>query len=91
VRFLIASEPSGARVLHGGKDLGETPLELDVRPASNGQASAELTFSLDGYQRATVTAEGAGREVRFTHKLKKKPSTARPKGDDSAGYKDDPY
>ncbi|XXF81661.1 protein kinase [Myxococcaceae bacterium GXIMD 01537] len=89
VRFLIASEPSGARVIYGGKDMGETPLELPVPVGRRGLAIAELTFTLDGYQRTTATAEGEGPEVRFTQKLKKKAS-ARPKGG-SSGYKDDPY
>ncbi len=89
VRFLIASEPSGARVTHEGKELGETPLTLEVPAGSAGKASAELTFSLEGYPRATVTAEGEGSEVRFTHKFKKK--AGRPKGPGSSGYKDDPY
>ncbi|HEX8701067.1 MAG TPA: serine/threonine-protein kinase [Myxococcaceae bacterium] len=90
VRFLIASEPSGARVAHAGRNLGETPLELEVPADEAGRARAELTFELAGYPRATVTAEGEGPEVRFTHKLKKKSS--RPKSQQgSVGYKDDPY
>ncbi|SEU36651.1 serine/threonine protein kinase [Stigmatella erecta] len=90
VRFLIASEPSGARVKHRGKDLGQTPVELKLPANAAGRASAELTFELSGYPRATVKAEGEGPEVRFTHKLKKKkgPSRQRP---GSTGYKDDPY
>ncbi|MDY7232066.1 serine/threonine protein kinase [Hyalangium rubrum] len=89
VRFLIASEPSGARVTHAGRKLGQTPLELKLPADDAGRASAELTFELAGYPRATVTAEGEGPEVRFTHKLKKKSS--RPKSSGSRGYKDDPY
>jgi serine/threonine-protein kinase len=89
VRFLIASEPSGARVMHAGKSLGETPLELQVPADGSGLARAELTFELAGYPRATVTARGDGPEVRFTHRLKKKGS--RPKPSSSVGYKDDPY
>jgi serine/threonine protein kinase len=89
VRFLIASEPSGARVLHAGKSLGETPVELQVPADSAGNASAELTFELTGYPRTTVTVQAAGPEVRFTQRLKKKSS--RPKQPGSVGYKDDPY
>jgi serine/threonine-protein kinase len=91
VRFLITSEPSGARVTYAGESLGTTPVELKVPPGSQGIARAELTFDLNGYSRQTVTAEGKGPEVRFTQKLKKKSSrpASRPSG--SNGYKDDPY
>ncbi|KFE64314.1 Serine/threonine protein kinase PrkC, regulator of stationary phase [Hyalangium minutum] len=91
VRFVINSEPSGARVTYAGKSLGTTPVELDVALGSKGLARAELTFDLNGYSRQTVTAEGKGPTVRFTQKLKKKGSSrpARPSG--SNGYKDDPY
>jgi serine/threonine-protein kinase len=89
VRFFIASEPSGARVVHAGRNLGETPLELQVPADKAGHARAELTFELAGYTRVTVTAEGDGPEVRFTHRLKKKSSRPRPPS--SVGYKDDPY
>jgi serine/threonine-protein kinase len=89
VRFLVSSEPSGARVTYAGRALGTTPLELVVPPGAEGRASAELTFSLDGYQRATVKAEGEGTEVPFSYKLKKK--AGRPKRPGSSGYKDDPY
>jgi serine/threonine-protein kinase len=92
VRFLITSEPSGARVTYAGESLGTTPVELKVPPGSQGIARAELTFDLNGYSRQTVTAEGKGPEVRFTQKLQKKKSSrpaSRPSG--SNGYKDDPY
>jgi eukaryotic-like serine/threonine-protein kinase len=91
VRFLIASEPSGARVKHQGKDLGRTPVELKLPANAAGRASAELTFELSGYPRATVKAEGEGPEVRFTHKLKKKKGPSRQRAPGSTGYKDDPY
>ncbi len=90
VRFLIASEPSGAKVTYDGRSLGETPVELEVLADAEGQAHAELTFELAGYSRATITAEGEGPEVRFTHKLKKRSSRPKP-SPGSSGYKDDPY
>jgi serine/threonine-protein kinase len=90
VRFLITSEPSGARVTYAGKSLGSTPVELKLPEGASGHASAELTFELGGYTRATVTAEGEGPEVRFTQKLKKK-SSRPPRSPGSNGYKDDPY
>jgi serine/threonine protein kinase len=90
VRFLITSEPSGARVTYAGKSLGTTPVELKVPAGNSGRARAELTFDLGGYTRTTVTAEGKGPEVRFSQRLKKKSS--RPsKSPGSNGYKDDPY
>ncbi len=91
VLFRITSEPSGARVMYAGKNVGTTPMELKVPTGSSGRARAELTFDLGGYTRTTVTAEGAGPEVRFTQRLKKKQPTrpTRPQG--SNGYKDDPY
>ncbi|NVJ17215.1 PEGA domain-containing protein, partial [Myxococcus sp. AM010] len=93
VRFLIVSDPLGARVTYQGKDLGETPLNLEVAPDASGVAEAALTFTLDGYQRARAVAKGAGPEERFTQKLqlKKKASTRPGKAPDSSPYKDDPY
>ncbi|WP_426754509.1 serine/threonine protein kinase [Myxococcus sp. Y35] len=93
VRFLIVSEPIGARVTYQGKDLGETPLNLEVAPDESGVAQAALTFTLDGYQRARAVARGTGPEERFTQKLvPKKKASARPdKAPDSSPYKDDPY
>ena len=94
VRFIIASEPEGAKVTFEGRALGETPLELPVPPGADGHASARLTFSLEGYQRVTVIADGEGPVVRFQQKLQpqqKKPSSRPPGKSDSPGYKDDPY
>jgi serine/threonine-protein kinase len=90
IRFLITSEPSGARVSYEGRELGQTPVELEVPAASDGVASAQLTFSLEGYQRATVVAQGNEPSVRFTHKLKKK-AASRPAESEKSGYKEDPY
>jgi serine/threonine-protein kinase len=89
--FLILSEPNGARVMYEGRVVGETPLELTVSPGADGRALARLTFSLDGYQRVTATAEGEGPVVRFSQKLTKKKSGSRSKADKDNGYKEDPY
>ncbi|WNG50254.1 protein kinase [Archangium minus] len=91
IRFLIDSEPGGAKVMYGGQVLGETPVELPVPPGSDGRASARLTFALDGYQRVTAIAEGAGPVVRFNQKLKKKSGSRSSSSRSSSGYKDDPY
>jgi len=89
VRFLVASDPAGARVIYRGRNLGETPVQLEVLPGARGRAEAELTFVLSGYERTVATAEGRGPEVRFTQRLKKK-QEAKPKPG-SPGYKEDPY
>jgi len=92
IQFTVSSEPSGATVLYEGRVVGETPMQLPMPPGKNGRASARLTFTLDGYQRATALVEGAGPVVRFNQKLQKKRSGSRPPADrNSSGYKDDPY
>ncbi len=91
VRFVITSEPSGARVLYAGKSLGQTPVELEVPAGDSGRASAKLTFELNGYASVTATPEGEGPEIRFAQKLKKKPSSRPSRSSSSNGYKDDPY
>ncbi|QRK09481.1 TonB family protein [Archangium violaceum] len=74
VRFFITSEPSGARVFWLGQERGSTPLVLDVPPGSNGVATAELTFVLDGYQTESALAGGSG-DVLFTQRLRKQPAS----------------
>jgi eukaryotic-like serine/threonine-protein kinase len=91
IRFVIDSEPAGAKVLYAGRVLGETPVELPVPPGADGRASARLTFALDGYQRVTTIAAGEGPVVRHTQKLKKKSGSRSASDRNSAGYKDDPY
>ncbi|MFP2934753.1 PEGA domain-containing protein, partial [Pyxidicoccus sp. 3LG] len=93
VRFLIASEPSGASVTYRGKVLGPTPLNLEVSPEEDGRARAELTFTLDGYQRVTAVAEGEGVEARINQKLqpRKKAGSKAGKASSSSAYKEDPY
>ena len=93
VRFLIASKPSGARVTYQGRDWGKTPVNIEVPPGEDGRASARLTFSLDGYQRVTVTAAGEGPETRYMQKLQpqKKARSKSGKASGSSPYKDDPY
>ncbi|OJT26975.1 serine/threonine protein kinase [Archangium sp. Cb G35] len=91
IRFVIDSEPGGARVMYEGRVLGETPLELPVSPDADGRASARITFALDGYQRVTAIATGEGPVVRHTQKLKKKSGSRSSSDRGSAGYKDDPY
>ena len=61
-------------------------------PGENGSASAELSFSLDGYQNVTVTAQGTGPEVLVKQNLPRLKKTVVKKNPlHPPGYKDDPY
>ncbi|MCP3062184.1 protein kinase [Myxococcus sp. K38C18041901] len=94
VLFTIESEPMGARVRVGNKDLGVTPVTHKVRQDGEGRASAELTFTMEGYQSLTVKAEGTGTAQTIRHKLKKKPTpAARPQrpAEPRDDFKDNPY
>jgi serine/threonine-protein kinase len=95
VKFKITSEPEGAQVTVDGHELGPTPLEFSRPPAADGNATAQLTFTMDGFQTTTVTAAGVGPEVVVEQKLKKKqappPPGNRRKTTPAPGYKDDPY
>ena len=78
----------------GGKDYGPTPLSLEVPPGKDGRAAAELTFSLEGYQPATLTVQGAGPVVVFEGRLEKKKPAGRIRPTRPTvppGYKEDPY
>ncbi|WP_408889322.1 protein kinase domain-containing protein [Myxococcus faecalis] len=94
VLFKIESEPMGARVRVGNRDLGVTPVTYKVRQDGEGRASAELTFSMEGYQSLTVKAEGTGTEQTIRHKLRKKqtppPRPQRP-AESRDDFKDNPY
>ncbi len=93
VVFHVVSSPPGASVAMEGKPLGVTPLEVPVAADRDGQSSAELTLSLDGYQPLTFTAVGSEARVEVKQSLKKrggKRGGPKPK-DPGSGYKDDPY
>jgi serine/threonine-protein kinase len=100
VVFHVVSNPPGASVAMDGKPVGVTPLEVTVDADTDGQASAELTLSADGYQPLTFTAVGSESRVEVKQALKKAKAGSTPphkgngtpgKKDPSAGYKDDPY
>ncbi|MCP3102921.1 protein kinase [Myxococcus sp. K15C18031901] len=92
VRFTIESEPAGARVKYRGRDVGATPVDLDVATEEDGRARAELTLSLDGYVTQTTTAVGTGSSKNVLLRLKKKPSPRPTKAPDSSDkFKDNPY
>ncbi|HVE87185.1 MAG TPA: protein kinase, partial [Myxococcales bacterium] len=93
VKFKIDSDPQGAKVTSGGKELGETPLEFTRAPGEDGTASAELVFAKSGYESLTITAAGSG-DVVVSQKLRKKPAPPpqkTKKNNSASGYKDDPY
>jgi serine/threonine-protein kinase len=97
IHFRVHSDPEGARVDLAGREIGETPLAFDLPPDESGRASALLSFSLEGYAHATVTAAGEGPEVSYTHRMTRlplPPPQKKPKGKSNPstpGYKDDPY
>ncbi|MBM7113797.1 serine/threonine-protein kinase [Archangium primigenium] len=92
IEVSLSSEPPGATVMYQGRVLGETPLSLPLPSDAEGRANARLTFTLEGYQRATALVAGEGPVLRFHQKLLKKRSGTRPPADrSSSGYKDDPY
>jgi len=69
VTFRISSEPEGASVSINGRDLGTTPVTFDVMAGDSGEASAEVLFSLKGYQPLSVIMGGSGPEVVLTQRL----------------------
>jgi serine/threonine-protein kinase len=96
IQLLLGSVPEGATVTYEGEVVGQTPLELAVPSDARGLVSARVTFSLEGYQRATAVIGGEGPVVRFNQKLQKQQQKKRggsrsSAGKDSSGYKDDPY
>jgi len=95
VKVRVDSEPSGAQVVMGTRNMGVTPLDFELPASAEGEARAELTVSLDGYVPQTVTAVGRGPEIALSAHLKKKPAVAPPPNvkpqKKPNGYKDDPY
>ncbi len=87
VRFRITSEPSGARVFLGDRELGTAPVTFELPQGDDGLASATVRLTLDGYQPKTLTAKGRGPSVELNGKLKKRAA----RGPREDPYKDDPY
>jgi len=71
VRFKVTSDPSGAHVFMGAKELGTTPLTFEMPAQGDGTATAELVFSADGYLTLGVTAGGSG-DVVLSQRLQKR-------------------
>jgi serine/threonine protein kinase len=76
VRFKVQSDPAGARVFLGARDLGSTPLNFEMPAEADGTATAELVFILDGHHPLAATAGGSG-DVLIAQRLQKKPSSGR--------------
>jgi serine/threonine-protein kinase len=104
VRFEIDSQPQGATVVREGVQVGVTPFSLTLPREGASPVQVELAFSLEGYEPATVVAQGLDGVVTLNQPLAKKPEPApvkpppvvRPVGKKTPkkqpeGYKDDPY
>ena len=83
VKFVIASEPSGATLSHQGKVLGMTPVSFDVPADAEGRATAEIKFTLKGYHPMSVITGGLS-EIALTQRLQPKASTREESGPTAA-------
>ena len=80
----MSSEPAGARVFMGARDLGVTPLTFEMPAQADGTATAELVFILDGFHPLAATAGGSG-DVVLSQKLQKKGGGSRSGGSSGGG------
>ena len=71
VLFRINSIPTGATVRIGAKKMGETPVSFEVESDSSGEATAELTLELKGYQTITFITTSAGPKFDLVQRLTK--------------------
>ncbi len=71
VTFRINSIPTGALVKSSGKTMGRTPVVFDVPADENGEATAELTLELRGYQALTFIATSSGPRFDLVQRLRK--------------------
>lgn len=72
VRFHVTSEPTGAHVWLGRKELGVTPLVFSVPAGPDGTVTKEIVFTLDGYYPLNVVA-GGSHDVVLMQNLQKRP------------------
>jgi serine/threonine-protein kinase len=98
VRFEVDSQPQGASVTRDGVAMGVTPLSFTLPHPEGAALQVELTFALDGYDSATLSAQGNDGVVTVSKTLTRKPTgkpvgkTKKPKNPTTdPGYKDDPY
>ncbi len=71
VVFHLETEPPGAHVLLGTRELGVTPTDIELPADAQGRASAELTLQLAGYAPMTITAAGTGPRIELSQKLQR--------------------
>jgi serine/threonine-protein kinase len=83
VRFRVFSEPEGARVFMGNRDMGRTPTMFELAPGRDGVASAALTLTHPNYEPAHLKAAGSG-QVILRGKLRRKRAEA-PSNSDADG------
>lgn len=104
VEFQVATDPPGATVSQGGRILGLTPMTVSVAREGAAPAQVELTFSLEGFEEASVVAQGVEGAVQVRQRLTERPvpeptpatrpprrKAAAGKPETPVGYKDDPY
>ncbi|MGV3623237.1 MAG: serine/threonine protein kinase [Archangium sp.] len=103
VKFDVDSVPQGARVTRGGAEVGVTPFSLSLPKTGDSPLQVELQFALDGYEAASVTAQGSEGTVNVSKTLvakAKKPEVPKPPKNGKKqpkspqhpeGYKEDPY
>jgi serine/threonine-protein kinase len=71
VTFRINSIPTGATVKVGTKVMGVTPAVFALDPDDSGEATAELTLELKGYQAITFIATSPGPRFDLVQRLQK--------------------
>ncbi len=71
VTFRINSIPTGATVKVGSKVMGVTPVIFTLDPDDAGEATAELTLELKGYQGITFIATSPGPRFDLVQRLQK--------------------
>jgi len=100
VRFDVDSQPQGATVTRDGVQVGVTPLTFTLPHPESGTQQVELGFSLEGYEPASIVAQGNDGVVTVSKTLVKKAAPQKPprpgkkppkNPTDPNGYKEDPY
>jgi serine/threonine-protein kinase len=71
VLFRINSIPTGATVKVGTKVVGQTPTTFPMDPDEGGEATAELTLELKGYQTITFIATSPGPRFDLVQRMQK--------------------
>jgi serine/threonine-protein kinase len=74
----IDSNPSGAQVFEGGRQLGSTPLHISIDAASVAQAPRTFTVHKSGYTPYTIVQGGSASDARVRAELAPEPSLSRP-------------